>query len=182
MGSPQHQHWLAAKRVLRYLKGTIEHGLEYHGSNQEPNVLVGFSDSDWGNEVQRRSTTGYIFKMNGAAISWKSQRQETVALSTAEAEYMALCTAAKEAMFLRSILHEIGFDQKNPTMIYEDNQVAYLLQRIQSQIPGRSILTSVIISSVKRLQKASWKSNIVHQRKWLQMRSPNACQLQGMNS
>ena len=62
---PEHQHWIAAKRILRYLKGTVQHGLVFSGSKNVPNILQDYSDSDWGNDFNRRSTSGYVFTMNG---------------------------------------------------------------------------------------------------------------------
>jgi hypothetical protein len=79
------EHWKAAKRVLRYLKGTMGMGLTY-GSNAEP--IKGFVDADWGScPENRRSYTGFVFLVNGGPVSWDSKKQKTVALSTTEAEY-----------------------------------------------------------------------------------------------
>lgn len=89
-------HWAAAKRVLRYLKGTTRFGILF-GSRQSP--LTGFVDADWGGSVDdRRSFTGYAFTWNGGIISWESKKQKTVALSSTESEYTALGQAAKEAV------------------------------------------------------------------------------------
>lgn len=111
------------KRMLRYLKHTIEYGLQYRRDHKDVE-LVGFTDANWGGDKDRKSTTGYIFIFAGAAISWNSRRQPTVALSTAEAEYMALSAAVQHALFLRNLLKELGFEQKKPTKIYVDNQAA----------------------------------------------------------
>lgn len=99
---PKEEHWLAAKRVLRYLKGTCNHGIVLGGPNIA--VLSGYSDATWGGDYEDpKSTSGYIFLFNGP-ISWASRKQRTVALSSTEAEYMALSDAAREAMYLRSVL------------------------------------------------------------------------------
>ncbi|KAJ9523474.1 hypothetical protein QJQ45_007161 [Haematococcus lacustris] len=96
MSSPTKQHWAGACNVLSYLKGTCDHGLLFGGVTG----LQGFSDSDYaGDKDTARSTTGYLFTLNGGAISWSSRLQPTVALSTAEAEYMAASNAAKEALW-----------------------------------------------------------------------------------
>lgn len=85
--------------------------------------LIGYSDSDWAGDAKtRRSTTGYLFILGGAAISWSSRKQQTVALSTMEAEYMAASAAAQEALYLRRLLEEIGHECKEPTVIFQDNQ------------------------------------------------------------
>ena len=89
------------------------------------NVLYGFVDADWaGDHDSFKSTSGYIFLLNGSAISWKSNRQPTIALSTAEAEYMAASRASQEVVYLRRLLYNLGFSQSNPTIVYEDNETA----------------------------------------------------------
>lgn len=96
MGKPKQSHWEQAKRVLRYLKGTTDRGTLY-GSVQSTN-LFGYSDADHASDGDgRRSHTGYVFMLNGGAVSWRSQKQQSVALSTTEAEYMALVAATQEA-------------------------------------------------------------------------------------
>jgi len=90
-------HWKAAKRVLRYLKGTNNVGLVYSCSSNPPTM---FTDADWGNcNLDRKSYTGHVFMMSGGAVSWESKKQQTVALSSTEAEYMALSEATKEAVY-----------------------------------------------------------------------------------
>ena len=120
------EHCIAAKRVLRYLKGTENYGLHYKLSEDE---LTGFADADWGANIDdRRSYTGYIFKLSDAAISWDSRKQRTVAMSSTEAEYMSLSEATKEAIHLRRFLTEI-MGQQNSTILYNDNQGAGLLSK-----------------------------------------------------
>ena len=85
--------------------------------------VIGFCDADWAGDIDtRRSTTGYIFKLGGSTICWKSKRQPTVALSTAEAEYMSMAHAAQTAIWLRRLLNDLGFVQRSATKIHEDNQ------------------------------------------------------------
>ncbi|XP_074099282.1 uncharacterized protein LOC141527613 [Cotesia typhae] len=82
---PNEEHWGAAKRVLRYLKGTTNLSLVY---NRPVDKITGYADADWGNDpADSKSYTGYVFLLAGAAISWKSRKQRTVALSTTEAEF-----------------------------------------------------------------------------------------------
>eukprot|EP00873_Tetraselmis_striata_P026573 jgi/Tetstr1/446837/TSEL_034316.t1 len=129
MAKPEERHWQAAKRVLRYLKGTKTLGLTFSGGKAD-GLLHGYCDADWaGDVVSRRSTTGFVFMLCGAAVSWKSQLQATVALSTAEAEYMALCAAVCEALFLRELLRELCCAQSEATVIFEDNQSCIALTR-----------------------------------------------------
>ncbi|KAJ9528764.1 hypothetical protein QJQ45_000028 [Haematococcus lacustris] len=107
MSAPTKQHWLAACSVLCYLKGTADQGLLFGGVSG----LQGFSDADYaGDKDTARSTTGYIFTLNGGAISWSSRLQPTVAMSTAEAEYMATSSAAKEALWLRKLMRDLQLD------------------------------------------------------------------------
>ncbi|XP_036148378.1 secreted RxLR effector protein 161-like [Monomorium pharaonis] len=99
-------HWGAAKRVLRYLKGTNDVGLVYSVSSDPPEM---YTDADWGScGIDRKSYTGYTFIMSGASVSWESKKQRTVALSSTEAEYMALSDATKEALYVSKLLDELG--------------------------------------------------------------------------
>ena len=131
------EHHEACKRMMRYLKGTRDLGIKYTGNKdntlevtvvadngrQDNPVEVSLhADSSWGDDpATRRSTTGFLVMMAGAAVNWSSKLQQTVALSTSEAEYMAACAAAQEAIFQRQLLEDMGFPQKGPTVIYEDN-------------------------------------------------------------
>jgi len=105
--NPGVAHWQAVKRILRYLKGTKDMKLCF--SNKDSNSIIGYSDADWaGDSEDRKSTTGYLFMTQGGAISWNSKKQPTVALSTTEAEYMALTSASQEALWLRRLMREIS--------------------------------------------------------------------------
>ena len=116
------EHFVAAKRVLRYLQGTKELGLKYGAMTAGKPIVMGYADADWASDKDtRRSVTGYLFMLNGSAISWASKLQPTVALSSSESEYMAACYAAQEAIHLRRLMGNLGFTQKEPTIIYEDN-------------------------------------------------------------
>jgi hypothetical protein len=121
---PTKQHMGAAKRVLRYLSGTRNFSLKYDKHNQE-NTPIGYSDSDWAGDADRRSTGGFVYKLAGGAISWKSKKQTSVALSTLEAEYMAASEAAKEAIWIKRLVKNLRLDnlQKlTPSpLIYIDN-------------------------------------------------------------
>lgn len=119
-------HWNAVKRILRYLSNTKDLGIMY--SNCETFNLIGYSDSDYAADVDtRRSTSGYIFKLSNGPITWTSNRQTVVSLSTAEAEYIAAGLAVKESIWIRKLLYELGYLRDNPTPIYIDNQSAIKL-------------------------------------------------------
>lgn len=156
--NPSAEDWVAAKRVLRYLQGTRELSILYSGEranagnrqysepvlvgysdskrpgagdrrHTEP-VLVGYSDSDWaGDAKSRRSTTGYVFQLAGGCVSWATRLQPTVALSSTEAEYMAVCAAAQEAMHMRRLLADVGAPVRGATVIWEDNQGCMALSK-----------------------------------------------------
>jgi hypothetical protein len=119
--NPGPKHWQAVKRILRYIKGTLDHGVILGG--KEPITLQGYSDSDWANDIDsRRSRTGYTFFLGSGCISWHSKRQATVALSTTEAEYMALSSASQELLWILSFLREIGIEPKGPVIMNQDNK------------------------------------------------------------
>ena len=123
MNSPTSAHWAAGKRVLRYLQHSKTLRLTYPSNTNLK--LIGETDADWSGDVNdRRSTTGYYFKLgfSGGAISWQVRKQTTVSLSSCEAEYQGLSCAVQEAVFLRNLLEEIGYKQTEATEIGEDNQ------------------------------------------------------------
>lgn len=132
--NPTSKHWTAVKRIMRYLKGTTDLGIVY--TSQEKGDCVGFSDSDWGGDLDdRKSTSGYVFQYSGGAVSWRFRKQTCVALSTVEAEYIALANATQEALWLKRFFAELGSDQS--TVIQEDNQSTISMTR-NPQFHGRS--------------------------------------------
>ena len=127
--NPQWCHWVAVKRILKYLQGTIHYGLVYGQSKQEFEFEA-FSDSDWAaDKIDRRSISGNIFKLYGAPISWLSKKQQTVALSSTEAEYMAASLATQELIWLRNLLQDLSYPQDAPTTLYLDNQGSISLSK-----------------------------------------------------
>ena len=129
LASPSDELCVTLKHVLRYVKGTLDYELCFRKS-AERLKLVGYSDASWGSSFDRMSITGYCFKLNdnGPAISWKSKKQPTVALSSCEAEYMALGAATQECLFLTQVLCDIDQNtQHEPVTIFEDNQGAIAL-------------------------------------------------------
>jgi len=118
LACPGRGHWEAVKWIFRYLKGTLNAHLEFGGNG----ILTGYVDSDFGGDLdKRRSLTDYVFTLGGCAISWKSTLQSTVALSSTEAEYMAITKAIKEAIWLKAFLGEIN-SLGDPIMVFCDNQ------------------------------------------------------------
>lgn len=127
---PTDLHWRAAIHVLRYLNTTKSLRLKL--GSDKGNSLHGFSDSDWASTTEdRRSTTGWIFRYGGGAVSWKSRRQPTVALSSTEGEYMAISDATREALWLKSVAQDLGVE-KAPLTLHFDNQGAGKLSESES--------------------------------------------------
>lgn len=126
MQKPHKKHVIAAKRVLRYLRGTVDLGLTLGpGSIKSPELGPAYSDSDWAAEKQgRKSRTGFMIKVAGGAVDWGSHKQSVVALSSSEAEYVAAATATREVIWLRGLLKEVGMEQDAPTELRVDNQTA----------------------------------------------------------
>ena len=129
--NPGLSHWTAAKRVLRYLKGTMTLGITYKANKEKSdiNILTSYSDASFANNDDRTSISGYTFISSGGAITWGSKKQSIVSLSTTEAEYICLSDAAREATWLRNLLKELGFEQRETTLIYGDNQSALAIAR-----------------------------------------------------
>jgi hypothetical protein len=120
-----HEHWAHAKRVLRYLKRTKHYCLRY--SREHNSKLTAFVDADWGSNVlDRRSYTGFCFYMSGCVVSWCSKKQSSISLSSTESEYIGISECVKEAMYLRTLQHEITNDTYCIT-IFNDNQSALKL-------------------------------------------------------
>ena len=124
MENPQQEHWIAVKRIFRYLQGTKEHGIRYQPSDEIN--FRGYSDADWaGDHFDRKSTSGYAFVLLGGPISWGSKKQSSVSLSTSEAEYIALSLAIQEGKWIHRLLCEIlkAANESGPELvILEDNQ------------------------------------------------------------
>ncbi|CAL5381550.1 unnamed protein product [Camellia sinensis] len=116
-------HFQAAKRILRYIKGTINYGIKFtHCSDFK---FHGFSDSDWGGSIDdMRSTTGFCFSFGSGMFSWCSRKQEIIAQSTAEAEYVAATAAVNQALWFRKLLTDLHMEQEESTQIFVDNQAA----------------------------------------------------------
>ena len=122
--NPGPAHWTAAKRVLQYLQGTQNLGITY-GGGEELIKATAYSDADWASDPNdRRSISGYIFLIGDGPVSWSSKKQPTVALSSMEAKYMAISHAARHAIWTRTLLAKLGFDQEDATEINVDNKSA----------------------------------------------------------
>lgn len=136
---PARDHWGAVKRVLRYLRGTIDHGITLEGRPDHSNQITTFCDSDWaGCRETRASTTGFIIKYGGSPISWRSQRQKCVATSSCEAEFIAGSAATQETKWLRTIAEQIDASiTRGPSQLWIDNAGAAELA-VNARVSSRS--------------------------------------------
>jgi hypothetical protein len=135
-------HWLAVKRLLRYLQGTKSDTIRYqrliNPHQVHLHVPKAWCDSDWGgNLIDRRSVSAYIFYFAGGPISWSSKSQSIVALSSCEAEYIALSETVKQALYMRKLLEPLGLNTHVPIEIQSDNQgaLAIACEALQSFHP-----------------------------------------------
>ena len=116
MHDPRENHFTALKRILRYVKGTITHGLQIRKSSTTD--LVAYTDADWaGCPSTRRSTSGYAVFLGDSLISWSSKRQHTVSRSSAEAEYRGVANAVAETSWLRNLFLELGCPLSKATLV-----------------------------------------------------------------
>ena len=158
---PSAIHFEAVKEIYRYLNATKDEGIYFwrkEPRNDLPsgpipklrkdnnydeksivtrhqpscNTLFGIKDSDWAGDSQhRKSVTGIVIKLAGAAVLCKARFQDTIALSSTEAEFIAAVEAGKYILYLRSILHDIGIPQDDATVLFEDNQGSLLMASAQ---------------------------------------------------
>lgn len=116
-------HLQAAKRIIRYIKGTVNYGIKF--SQVQNFNFHGFSDSDWGGCLDDiKSTSGYCFSFGSGIFSWCSKKQDVIAQSTAEAEYVAATLAVNQALWIRKLLADLSMEEKRSTKVYVDNQAA----------------------------------------------------------
>ena len=129
MQEPTTEHMAAVKHVLLYVAGTLHGGVRYtRGDHDAP--LIGYSDSDLGGDVDnRRSTTGVAFFLGSNLVSWQSQKQRVVALSSCESEYMAATTAACQGIWLARLLGEIKDEELKAAVLNVDNKSAISLSK-----------------------------------------------------
>lgn len=156
--NPAQIHYEGVKHLFKYLKTTINDGLYYWRSqprtdlpikptpsvrqsnynndnithNDKPNIIHGAVDSDWGGDTKhRKSVTGIVIRMSGGTLVYKTKYQDTIALSSTEAEFTAACDIGRAILYVRSILDQINLPQDNATSIYIDNNGAMLMANAQ---------------------------------------------------
>jgi len=151
MQSPSQIHYTAAKRVLRYIKGTSDYGIWY--VKKMDGKLQGYAYSDWAGSVDdSKSTSGYVFSFGNGIFSWKSKKQEIVAQSTAEAEYISAAAAANQAIWLRKIMKDLGEEQTKATTIWIDNKSAISMAKNPVQ-HGRTKHINVKFHAIREAER-----------------------------
>ena len=165
--NPAREHWNAAKVTLSYLKSTSNYGLKYTGFNRDGSeksiTTSAYSDANWaGDKEDRKSTTGYLVSVGNNLTSWKSQKQQTVAQSSAESEYIAVAECTKELLWTNSLLEELSLPQTSPSIIQCDNQAAISYtdtNAINNKLKHIQIKWHAIKDCVARKQiKVNWVS------------------------
>jgi hypothetical protein len=127
MHDPREPHLVALKRLLRYLRGTVDYGLLLHRQSSSTEMVV-YTDADWaGCPDTRRSTSGYAVFLGGNLVSWSSKRQPVASRSSAEAEYRAVANGVAKASWLRQLLAELHNPLLRSTLVYCDNVSAVYL-------------------------------------------------------
>ena len=127
MSNPGKQHWEALKWILRYLKGSSDVGLVFERKKETTECVLGYVDADYAGDMdKRRSMTGFAFTLWGNLVSWKANLQPMVTLSSTEVEYVAVTEAAKEPIWLRGLIMELGIKQEAVTINCDSQSAVYL--------------------------------------------------------
>lgn len=139
VSKPRQKDWNELKRVLKYLKGTSTLKLALAAINYSGDLLYGYSDANWAeNKFDRKSNSGHVFMVNGGTVCWTSRKQSLVALSTCEAEFVALSEACRAAYWIRRLLVDMRQGLSNATLIHEDNQSCLALINGGERLSDRS--------------------------------------------
>ena len=151
MCSPTESHWFAAKRILRYLKGTTELGIYYKkGENAK---IVAYSDSDFARDIDdRRSTSGFVFLFGSGAVSWSSKKQPVVTLSTIEAEYIVVASCVCQCIWVQRVLEKLSLEEQKNTLILCDKNSTIQLSK-NPVFHGRSKHIDIKFHFFKRLSE-----------------------------
>jgi len=131
---PGPTHLVVAKKLLRYLKGrknvTLRWCAQDYTGTHKPGTIYGYADASFADTISHiHSSVGYVFMLNGAEISWRASRTTLIVLNAAEAEQYSLSSATQEAIYLRKVSIELGFQQNSPTIMYKDCQAAVALSK-----------------------------------------------------
>ncbi|GJS47878.1 retrovirus-related pol polyprotein from transposon RE1 [Tanacetum coccineum] len=151
MGEPSSSHLGAAKRVLRYVKGSLDLGIMFERNKDVK--LEGYADSDWAGSIDdSKSTSGYIFTLGSGVFCWNSKKQSVVAQSSAEAEYISVAGAVNHAIWIRKLLSDLDLTQEGPTAIFCDNKSAIAIAENPVQ-HGRTKHINVKYHAIREAEK-----------------------------
>uniref|UniRef100_W4VRQ4 Putative retrovirus-related pol polyprotein from transposon tnt n=1 Tax=Corethrella appendiculata TaxID=1370023 RepID=W4VRQ4_9DIPT len=126
--NPGTEHWAAVKHLFRYLRGTSSYNLTYNRGSNSASEVVAYCDADWASDLDdRKSTSGFVLLAQGGAISWRSNKQSTVSLSSCEAEYMALSNLVQEVVWWNGFINQLNINSNSHITIYCDNQSTIFL-------------------------------------------------------
>jgi hypothetical protein len=144
MNQPRIEHWEAALRVVRFLKGNL--GQQIFFGSKSDLKLHGWCDSDWAScPLTRRSVTGWIVQLGDSPISWKTKKQHIVSRSSAKAEYRSMATTSCELKWLKGILSNLGVVHDEPMIIHCDSQTAIHIAKNRCSMNAPSTLKSTVI-------------------------------------
>ncbi|MCI24585.1 copia-type polyprotein [Trifolium medium] len=130
MDRPTETHFAAVKRIMRYLKGSLSHGILYKNNAARAMNFSGWCDSDYAGDLDdRKSTTEFVFMLGESAVSWSSKKQPIVTLSTTEVEYMFAASCACQALWLRNVLSYLQQKKEECTKIFCDNSSSIKLSK-----------------------------------------------------
>jgi len=130
MEAPSKEDWAAVKHILRCLKGTVGYGCRYERGTELKPILLGYSDSDFAGDVEdRKSTTGVVYFLGKNLVTWVSQKQKIVALSSCEAEYVATAVAACQGVWLSRLIGDFMGIKEAPVKLLMDNMSAITLSK-----------------------------------------------------
>ena len=155
MHSPSEKHFSAAKRVLRYIKGTVALGVQFSKSAKGDLKLLGYSNNDWGGCVDdSRSTLRYLFSLGSSFSTWSSKKQETTTHSTAKAEYIIAASIVNQALWLRKILKDLEQEQVEATDIMCDNIFAVSISK-NPMFHGRTKHIKIKYHFIREVQQSN---------------------------
>lgn len=146
--NPSHEHWTHVKRILRFLRGTTQHGLVYK-KQELSKQIAGFADANWATDPNdRHSVSGYVFQTYGATTSWSTRKQRTIALSSTESECSALADCICESLWISKLFKELAILDNKSIIIYEDIQSAIAIAETEG--PSKKLKhTDVKIQFIK---------------------------------
>lgn len=161
---PDKVHWIATKRVLRYLKGTKQLKLEYN--RRSDGMFVSYCDADWGNHTDtRRSITGYVLMQSGGAIAWNCRKHSTVALSITEVEYMAVSSVTQKAIWWRGFQQELSGCVESVSIFCDDRSAIHLAEKeigYSSRTKHIDIRHHFVRQHIVRRNKFNWSMSALN--------------------